>query len=107
MTDVEFKLHYHCAALFGDCFTRLSTEAVGPSSDFAEDFEVIKRNFDGKNLDKIHRLKLQPLKGELEAANLLSPHYDFIEGKILLNGYGKSIVISFEGSLTRMQCADS
>lgn len=89
MTDIEFKLHDHCDALSGNAFTNLTTEQIGPSSEFAEEFEVIKRSFNGKDLNKTYRLRLFPLKKGLEAANSRPPSFDFVEGKLILTGYRK------------------
>lgn len=89
MTDIEFRLHDYCEAVFGDAFRDLPTEVVGPSSEFAEEFEVIKRSFDGQDLKKSHRLRLLPLKKKLESANSCPVNYDFVEGKIILKGYLK------------------
>ena len=83
MTDIECKLHDHCEAVFGDPFKNLPIEVIGPCSEFAEDFEVIKRSFDGKNLKKTYRLRLLPLK---ESANIDRVNYDALEGKIILKG---------------------
>ena len=87
MTDIDFKLHEYCEILFGDAFKNLPTETVGPSSEFADGFEVIKRGFDGKADNKISRLRLLPLKRQLELACKSHPDYDFIEGQILISGY--------------------
>ncbi len=89
MTDINFKLHDHCKAVFGNSFKDLPTGVVGPSSDFAKEFEVIKKSFDGNDLKKIYRLRLLPLKRELEAADSKPANYDFLEGKITLSGYSK------------------
>jgi hypothetical protein len=85
MTDIECRLHDHCEAIFGDSFKDLPTQVIGPCSEFAEEFEVIKRSFDGKNLSKTYRLRLLPLK---ESANINPVNYDSLEGKIILKGYG-------------------
>jgi hypothetical protein len=90
MTDLEFRLHDKCEALFGNAFSGLPIEVIGPSSEFAEEFEVIKRSFDGGDNDKKHRLRLLPLKRALEATNTTSEKYDFVEGKLILTGYRKS-----------------
>jgi hypothetical protein len=83
MTDIECKLHDHCEAIFGESFKNLPVEVIGPCSEFADDFEVIKRSFDGKNLTKTYRLRLLPLK---ESANADPVNYDVLEGKIILKG---------------------
>lgn len=90
MTDIEFKLHDHCETWFGDSFRNLPAEVVGPSSDFAAEFEVIKRSFDGKDLNKTYRLRLLPLKSHMEIANLRPANYDFVDGTIILKGYCQS-----------------
>ncbi len=87
MTGVDFKLHEYCESSFGDFFRNLPTEVVGPASEFADDFEVIKRGFDGEALDKISRLRLLPLKRQLELAGRSDPNYDFVEGKVMISGY--------------------
>jgi hypothetical protein len=84
MTDIECRLHDHCEAIFGDSFKDLPSEVIGPCSEFAEEFEVIKRSFDGKNLSKTYRLRLLPLK---ESANINPVNYDSLEGKIIFKGY--------------------
>ncbi|KAF7506964.1 hypothetical protein GJ744_011095 [Endocarpon pusillum] len=86
MTDLEFRLYDRCEALFGNAFCDLPTEVIGPSSEFAEEFEVVKRSFDGGDDDKKHWLRLLPLKRALEATNTTSEKYDFVEGKLILTG---------------------
>ena len=90
MTDIEFRLHDYCEKVFGDSFKDLPTEVVGPSSEFAADFEVIKRNFDGKHLDKTYRLRLLPLKSRLEIANICPTNFDAVDSSIKLKGYFNS-----------------
>jgi hypothetical protein len=102
MTDLEFKLHDHCEAVFGHPFKNLPSEVVGPSSDFAREFEVIKRSFDGSNLNKTYRLRLLPLKKALKAAKSNHQDYDMVEGKIILTGYIAIQDSSISKRLTRI-----
>jgi hypothetical protein len=84
MTDIECKLHDHCEAIFGESFKNLPVEVIGPCSEFADDFEVIKRSFDGKNLTKTYRLRLLlPLKSQ---QTLILSIMMFLKGRSYLKG---------------------
>jgi hypothetical protein len=73
--------------IFGDPFCKLPSSKTAAGSTFMDDFEVAKKLFNGKDPNKIFRLRLPALGKALRAAKSSPTFFDFDDGDVLITGY--------------------
>ena len=66
---------------YGEAFTTLPLKRVGPGSPFMEQFEIVKRDFHGRNANQVFEL---PLKMRLLNEDAGAEGYDFEEDQVLI-----------------------
>jgi len=85
-TYIDCNLHEWLESTFGDAFTRLPISSTGPGSKFMDDFELVKKTFNGKDLKKKYQLNLPALGRVLKERGSEIQEYDFDEHSVLVRG---------------------
>jgi hypothetical protein len=83
-TYIDFGLHEYMEANFGEAFKKLPAAKIGAGSKFVEDFQVVPKTFNGKDLKKMFRLSLPALGKALRDRRTSPTGYDFEDGDVLI-----------------------
>lgn len=70
----------------GEPFVKLPQSKTGPGSRFMEEFELIKKDFDGAELEKKFNLPLTALSDPLRLSDPDTQRYDFVDCEIIITG---------------------
>jgi hypothetical protein len=81
-TSIDRALHSLMTQRYGESFSSLPIQKIGPGSKFMEDFETIKRDFDGKNSSQTFAIHLK--MRDLNKNERSVVQYDFEEDEITL-----------------------
>ena len=73
--------------VFSEDYTNLPADKIGIGSDFRNLFEVQKKGFDGKNLNKTVSISLPSLGHALKRSERHLDEYDFEEYSVILPRY--------------------
>ena len=85
-TYIDFNLHAWMKNTFGTAFEKIPCSKTASGSAFMEDFEIVKKSFDGTDPSKIFRLRLPALGKVLRAAGSSPTSFDFDDGDVLVTG---------------------
>lgn len=81
-TSIDRALHALMRHRYGDAFSSMPLTKIGPGSKFMEDFETIKRDFDGQDSNQTFEIHLK--MRDLDRNDRSVPQYDFEEDEITL-----------------------
>ena len=81
-TQIDRNFHELLAEWFGEAFTELPAYRIGPGSRFMNEFEQVKKNFDGTR--RLRPFKLPLVISGLAESDETSRHFDFLENEVLL-----------------------
>lgn len=85
-TYIDCNFHRWLEETFGDAFTKLPTSKIGPGSKLMDDFELVKKTFNGKDLNKTYHISLPALGKALKEKGNASTAFDAEDNEILLEG---------------------
>lgn len=83
---IDCKFHAWATATFGKAFTKLSEQKTGPGSPFMNDFELLKKTFNGKDLRKSYQIPFPALGNALREEGISSASYDTDDHCVLVTG---------------------
>jgi hypothetical protein len=81
-TSIDRALHSLMTQRYGDAFSSLPIQKIGPASKFMEDFETIKRDFGGRDPTQTFEIHLK--MRDLDKKDRSVVQYDFEEDEITL-----------------------
>ena len=85
-TTIDRMLIAKLGEELGTPFMDLPDNKIGPGSRFMDNFELVKKNFDGSNLEKRFTLQLPALGQRLKSVAPSSARYDFEDGEVIITG---------------------
>lgn len=83
-TYIDCNCHQWLKNTFGDAFSKLPSSKTGPGSKFMNDWEIVKKTFNGNDMNKIFRVHLPALGKTLKEKKLSSSAYDVEDFEVLI-----------------------
>lgn len=86
-TFIDCNFHAWLEKIFGDSFRKLPTSKTGPGSRFMNEWEVVKKTFNGRDLKKKYQVPLPALGVALRGKeNTAAASYDFEDHSVIVTG---------------------